>query len=684
MIRVLILFTCITFAISAVAQQENRPTDSTRVLQEVTIQAYQYDRSLAEVPASIGILSAKDLDRFSTTSLLPGLNTVPGVRMEERSPGSYRLAIRGSSLRSPFGVRNVKVYWNGLPFTDAGGNTYLNLFDLSSFQEAEVIKGPGSSVYGASTGGVLLLKNTAVTSSGVEATALAGSYGLRHYGLQGKVHGEQSNIRVLYAHQEADGYRRQTGMMRDVVQTQGDFFVNDKGTLSTNILYSDIMYQTPGGLTQQQYEADPQQARPSAGPNASAAEQHAAIYNKTFYTAVHYDYRWNDRWTTRTGVYGSFSQVKNPAIRNYERRTEPGFGGRVSTSYNFTKGRITAGGEFQHSFSPVKVYGNRLGVVDTLQTDDEITINTYFGFAQTEFFLPADFFLTIGASLNKLNVSFIRLSETPAFAADRNFDLVFTPRIALLKKMSDNLSLFASYSQGYSPPTVQELYPSAGFFDQNLKPERGNNLEVGFRGKALSNTFVFDVALYNFQLDETIVIRHTDDGAEYFANAGKTAQQGAEIQLLWSPNLPERSAVSRFKIWTSYTLNHYQFKDYIKDKVSLDGNDLTGVAPTILVGGLDLAARVGLYTNITATYTDRIALNDANTAYASGYTLVGARLGYRKAWDRISIDIFGGVDNALDERYSLGNDLNALANRYYNPAPGINYYSGARVGLTLD
>jgi iron complex outermembrane receptor protein len=46
--------------------------------------------------------------------------------MEERSPGSYRLNIRGSSLRSPFGVRNVKIYYNNIPFTDPGGNTYLN------------------------------------------------------------------------------------------------------------------------------------------------------------------------------------------------------------------------------------------------------------------------------------------------------------------------------------------------------------------------------------------------------------------------------------------------------------------------------------------------------------------------------------------------------------------------------
>ena len=74
--------------------------------------------------------------------------------MEERSPGSYRMNIRGSTLRSPFGVRNVKIYWDEIPFTDAGGNTYLNQLSYYNFNSLEVIKGPGGSVYGAGTGGV--------------------------------------------------------------------------------------------------------------------------------------------------------------------------------------------------------------------------------------------------------------------------------------------------------------------------------------------------------------------------------------------------------------------------------------------------------------------------------------------------------------------------------------------------
>src|SRR6478609_9827719 len=84
--------------------------DSSRVLSEVTVKAYEYGKPITEVPVAIGIIGKKALDRFNVTSFVSAVNTIPGVRMEERSPGSYRLSIRGSTLRSPFGIRNVKVY----------------------------------------------------------------------------------------------------------------------------------------------------------------------------------------------------------------------------------------------------------------------------------------------------------------------------------------------------------------------------------------------------------------------------------------------------------------------------------------------------------------------------------------------------------------------------------------------
>jgi iron complex outermembrane receptor protein len=43
--------------------------------------------------------------------------------------------------------------------------------------------------------------------------------------------------------------------------------------------------------------------------------------------------------------------------------------------------------------------------------------------------------------------------------------------------------------------------------------------------------------------------------------------------------------------------------------------------------------------------------------------------------------VFAGIDNALDETYSLGNDLNAIGGRYYNAASPRNYYIGLNFGF---
>ena len=109
----ILLLCAACFAVSVNAQDREAP-DYARILKPVVVKAYEQNRQLKEISAAINYVDKSQLERYNNTSVLPALNATPGVRMEERSPGSYRLNIRGSSLRSPFGVRNVKVYCNQL------------------------------------------------------------------------------------------------------------------------------------------------------------------------------------------------------------------------------------------------------------------------------------------------------------------------------------------------------------------------------------------------------------------------------------------------------------------------------------------------------------------------------------------------------------------------------------------
>src|SRR5690606_14639006 len=93
---------------------------------------YFSKQAVLQLTNSAHTISRSVLQSQSPVALTSAINTVAGIRMEERSPGSYRIGMRGSLVRSPFGIRNTKIYIDELPLTDAGGNTYLNLLDPNS------------------------------------------------------------------------------------------------------------------------------------------------------------------------------------------------------------------------------------------------------------------------------------------------------------------------------------------------------------------------------------------------------------------------------------------------------------------------------------------------------------------------------------------------------------------------
>jgi iron complex outermembrane receptor protein len=77
----------------------------------------------------------------------------------------------------------------------------------------------------------------------------------------------------------------------------------------------------------------------------------------------------------------------------------------------------------------------------------------------------------------------------------------------------------------------------------------------------------------------------------------------------------------------------------------------------------------------------KIPLNDANTVFTEHNQLVQAKIGKLVKWQNYAIDAFIGADNLLNQLYSLGNDINAAGNRFFNPAPSKNFYAGIRIGF---
>lgn len=666
---------------SAMAQKIS-DIDSSQILENIIIKAYENNRKLIDVPAALSLVTQTDLNRYNTTSILPAMNANPGVRMDERSPGSYRLSIRGSSLRSPFGVRNVKVYYDGIPYTDPGGNTYLNQLGFYNIQSVEIIKGPGGSLYGAGTGGVLLIKNDAGKfQPGASVAYETGSYNTNNLNTNIKFGKENSYNSINYQHQTSDGYRNNTALRRDVLTWDAVMKPNDKTQLQAHFLFGDLYYQTPGALTKKEYDLNAKSARPAAGGFPSAEQAKAAIYQKTFLAGFSYEQKMSEDWKNTTTVYGAYSQMRNPSFRNYGRTSEPHFGGRTIFQFNkklnTTLLTFNGGGEIQQSFNTQRIYNNKNGQTDSLQTDDEIYNSQAFVFFQANADLTHGWTFTAGASINRLTLHFMRLSVLPPVNDNKNFKNEITPRFAVLKKISKRVSVYGSIARGFSAPTTAEILPSINVFNTTLQAESGIDYEFGARGSLLKNKLYFDINAFFYKLKNAIVQRRDASGADFFENAGSAKQNGLETLVTYELINNELQFFNHLYIHASDTWNNFHYGTFKQLSNDFSGKKLPGVASQTVAAGFDVSTKIGIYSNTTFFYSGPIAMNDANTEYANPYHLLGMRIGYKyRSAKKFQCEIFTGAENIFNEKYSLGNDINATGGRYYNVAPGRNYYAG--------
>jgi iron complex outermembrane receptor protein len=664
------------FCFGSILNAQTTSSDTTK-LDEVTVRAYGLSSRLKNIPAAINHISASTLERFSPASIVSAINTTPGVRMEERSPGSYRFNIRGSSLRSPFGVRNVKVYYNDIPITNPGGHTYLNQLGYYNFNSIDIIKGPGSSFYGAGTGGVLLIESLDQNQQpGLFTEYATGSYNLQNIYGSYTTRNQKLISKIGFQHQQNDGYRDHSMLKRDVHSWNGLFQIGENRILKTTFLFGNLYYQTPGALTKAEYDKNPRAARPTVGNVPGSDSAHASITQKTFLTGVSYEQQWLSKWSNKSSVYGMFTDLRNPTIRDYEHSSEPHLG--LRTDFKFTQPLqdgsfiFDAGGELQEGFTTLSVYNNVGGNGDSLKSFDDINNRLSFVFTQASY-ESHNWEITAGGSFNYLRVKDEKFNPTSSGLDTKKYTNQIAPRLAILKKF-EHFNIYTSVAKGYSPPTTEELFPSGSdTVNLNLNAEQGINYDLGFKGTIWKNLYI-DINAFIFSLKNTIVTRRTAAGGDYYINAGKTKQHGIETYISY-PLFQSTAFIDRSIIWLSHTWHDFHYSSFKQLNTDYSGNQLPGEAPHTISTGYDFIAKNGLLGTVSYFYSDKIPLNDANSAYADSYNLIGLKLGYQY-WikQKFRAKLIAGVDNLLNEKYSLGNDINGFGGRYYNAAPGRNYY----------
>lgn len=684
------LFFLLILPLKSNAFQESDSLEIT--LDEIIVQGFEGDRSILESPGSIAFINAETIRLFDNQSLVTSLNTIPGVRMEERAPGSYRISIRGSSLRSPFGVRNVKVYWNDIPFTDPSGSTPLNLLDVANMKSVEIIKGPAGSVYGAGNGGaVLMSSNPSVDGAGLSSSFATGSFGLQKYQFEAIKPFDSGNIHFSYANQQSDGYREQSFFNRETIELSGRWVVSQQQSIKTSVFYSDLFYGIPGGLNETQFNDDPTQARQGNPFALGSVEANASVMQEYLLMGITHNYRWSSRLSNEITLYGNLSDFENPFNLDYKTEERKSAGGRTRFVWEEKLGdiqtRISVGGELQVGDNAAQNYENDSSEIGVLNFDDRLSILQTTVFTNAQLDLPGNWYLTLGLSYNRLTYDIDRLTDNlnnnPGLVS-KTFNPSLIPRIALLKKLDNRNSLFASAGFGFSPPTIEEIRTNEGSINSGLEAEKGANYEIGARGRLLSDRLGYESALFFFRLDESIVQVASPRGTTLFRNAGGTRQYGLEMNLGYDIIRGATGVVNSMVLNTAYTYHLFEYDNYERNGEDFSGNRLPGVAPHTLITTLQVRGSSGWYAHFSHNFTDEMPLDDANTANSEAYHLVKTKIGWQgELSGRFVLDVHLGTDNLLDEQYSLGYDINAFGNRYFQPAPERNWFGGVRISYRL-
>ncbi len=159
---------------------------STTALEEVVVTARRREERLADVAASITRLTPGDPERLDLTHHAESLNRVPGVFLQRGSGQESLLAIRSPVLTGAGACGAFLILEDGFPLRPTGFCNVNELFETNTAQAAaiEVMRGPGSVVHGANAvhGVINVLTPSAADLAGARLNAVFGADDFRSLG----------------------------------------------------------------------------------------------------------------------------------------------------------------------------------------------------------------------------------------------------------------------------------------------------------------------------------------------------------------------------------------------------------------------------------------------------------------------------------------------------------------------
>jgi len=201
------------------------------ILDTVEVTSTRVEKDINKVPFSISFINKDEIQLGNQTITLDeSLNKIPGVYVQNRYnfAQDQRISIRGFGSRAAFGVRGIKILYDGIPLTLPDGQSQTDSIDLSSAERIEVIRGPVSALYGNASGGVIsIFSESGLEEPFFEIKSIFGSFGLFKFNAKTGGKFKDFNYLINVSRLNYDGFRDHSKTENIQINSNFNYLLSD-------------------------------------------------------------------------------------------------------------------------------------------------------------------------------------------------------------------------------------------------------------------------------------------------------------------------------------------------------------------------------------------------------------------------------------------------------------------------
>ncbi len=515
----------------------------------ITVTATRIEKEVLDVPASVSVISADDIEKRPAQSPEELLKNEVGVDLAVTPGGAVdRVILRG--VPEGFSGNTTQYLLNGMPVDAVQISTNRTIWQLLStldIERIEVVRGPSSALYGANAmGGVINI----ITKRGsgepfVSFGAEGGSHDGKGLSLEAGGSFGDWDIRVSGRGFETEGYRSITesswpGVLMDYdlsgresktrhLNGRLTWWPTESRELSVGLYHNKNSYDWLGGHPNQRSEGDSISADFLYSEDFSnTAKLKFKLLSMTATSDVYIDNSYWDIPEDLLALEEKYRDDENATSAELQFQFEPFSGNTLVIGGNYSIGEWELeGSEWWNNYPSWTPYS---------KSNKSRTLSL---FIQDELKLGSSLAVTLGGRYDHYKFHDINIDGSSR--SDIN-DSIFNPRAGINYRINKVSAIYASAGTGYIPANPGLIYRAGGSWLDNpdLKPESSTSWETGLKIENAFGWFSGSLALFRTDYEDRITTRFvTATGTpcsvwpcfRQYQNVSKIRIDGAEVDL---------------------------------------------------------------------------------------------------------------------------------------------------------